>query len=151
MRSPSQRRSWIATRALCWRRTNNMGIKGSPYSPPSPCGMSWETPISSSHMYVDGEHLTKGRTLSPSSIIKSPCNIAFLEIRSYTPIPSNTMVALSSRSVRVCKMWATHSHPALVENAYWKGAVAASAFLDTCLAIVLATNLSSKRRPRRSP
>ena len=28
MRSPSQRRSWIATRALCWPRANNMGIKG---------------------------------------------------------------------------------------------------------------------------
>ena len=46
-RSPSRRRSWIASKALCCPRANNMGIKGSPCSPPSPCGMSWETSISS--------------------------------------------------------------------------------------------------------
>ena len=53
---------------------------------PAPLPISWETPISSSHMYADGDpwkHLTKGRTPSPSSIVRSPCNIAFLEIRSY--------------------------------------------------------------------
>ena len=37
-------------------------------------------------------------------------------------------------------MCATHSQPAFVDNAYWKGAVADSAFLETCLAMVLATN-----------
>ena len=31
------------------------------------------------------------------------------------------------QQLSVCKMWATHSHPALVDKAYWKGAVATSA------------------------
>ena len=44
----------------------------------------------------------------------------------------DTTVARLSRSVMVCKMWATHSHPAFVVKAHWKGAVASSAFLATC-------------------
>ena len=87
-----------------------------------------------------------GRTSSPSSILSNPSIIAFLEIRSYAPTPSmDTTVARLSKSVMVCKMWATHSHPAFVVKAYWKGAVA-SAFLATCFAIVLAT-----RRRMTSP
>ena len=46
----------------------------------------------------------------------------------------NTTVARLSRSVMVCKMWATHSHEAFVVKAHWKGAGASSAFLATCFA-----------------
>ena len=51
----------------------------------------------------------------------------------------DTTVARSSLSVMVCRMWATHSHPALVVKAYWKGAVAFSTCFATCFEIVLAT------------
>ena len=62
----------------------------------------------------------------------------------------DTTVVRSPPSVMVCRMWATHSHPALVVKAYWKGAVAFSAFLATCFATVLTPPsgfLSAVKRP----
>ena len=50
-------------------------------------------------------------------------------------------VTSGSRSVMDCSTWATHSHPAFVERAYWKGAVASSTFFAICFAIVRATIL----------
>ena len=102
--------------------------------------MLWLTPISS-HKYVDGlpqKHLTKGRIWSPPSIRRRPSNIALREIRSSPSIGST--VASGSVSVKVCKTWATHSHPALDFRAYWKGAVAVST-LAICFVIVRTTSL----------
>ena len=64
----------------------------------------------------------------PFSICNKPSSIAFREIISYTPIPlMDTTVESRLRSVRACITCATHSHPARVDGAYWKSAVAASA------------------------
>ena len=46
-------RSWrdTACKASCWPSANKSGIKASPCSPPSPCGIRWTVPSSSSHKY----------------------------------------------------------------------------------------------------
>ena len=72
----------------------------------------------------------------------SPSIIALRDTRSKAPTPStDKIVALGSRSVSVWRTCETHSQPARVLNAYWKGAVAFSADDAHCFAIVRATSL----------
>ena len=77
-----------------------------------------------------------------------PSNIARLETTSCALIPSTdtTVVSglISHSARRVC---ATHSHPALVESACWKGDVAASTTLVNCCAMVNAVNLRMTSHP----
>ena len=62
-----------------------------------------------------------------------PRSMAFLDTRSKTLTPTtDTMVHLGLDCVSVCRMCETHSHPDLVFNAYWNGAVASSTSFDTC-------------------
>ena len=61
-----------------------------------------------------------------------------------TPNPVDDHNCGVSVLVGVC---ATHSHPALVDNAYWKGTMAFPAFFATCLAMVLASNHVSDDDP----
>ena len=107
-----------AVKAGCCPKQKSKGIKGSPCSPPSPWGMVWTSPESSSHKWVEGWPyiaLTKGSNCSPSAMCLTPCIIEFLEMRSYARIPSTeTTVAFGSRSVKTCRMWATVSQPAFV-------------------------------------
>ena len=78
--------------------------------------------------------------------------MAFLEIRSHVTTPSmKVIVASGSRSVIDCRMCATHSHPAFVDRACWKGAVIASTFLVIGVAMDLATNLLMMSPPRTPP
>ena len=66
--------------------------------------------------------------------------MALREMRSYALTPSiDKIVASGSRSVTACAACATHSHPALVDNAHWNRAVALSATFANCCEIVLAT------------
>ena len=86
----------------CCPRENNIGMRGSPCSPPSSCGRCCVSPSPSSHKHVDGlpqKHRTKGRTDLRSPFLNGPLNIEFLETRSYAPTPSmDTVVALLSTS-----------------------------------------------------
>ena len=72
--------SEIAVKTACCPRLNNMGMRGSLCSPPSPCRMWWTPPRSSSHKKVDGplqNILTKGKMRLPPSM--NPCNIALCQ------------------------------------------------------------------------
>ena len=98
-----------ASKARCCRRTQHRHERIALLLS-SPCGISCMSPISSSHKSVDGlplKHWTNRRTWSPSSILKKPSNIEFLEIKSHAPMPSmDTTVALLCWSVKLCKIWA---------------------------------------------
>ena len=51
-------------------------------------------------------------------------SISSVRVRSKAPMPSiETTVACGLSCVRLCTRWATHSVPALVDSANWKGAV----------------------------
>ena len=68
-------------------------------------------------------------------------------MKSHAPVPAtDTMVASSSNSVRVCNTCATDLHPDLVGKACWKKEVAASTSSAICFALVLPT-----RRLNTSP
>ena len=62
--------------------------------------------------------------------MQSAANLATwcpLDARSNVPIPStDTTVAVGSNLHNACNAWATHSLPALVDNACWNGAVTTS-------------------------
>ena len=149
-RSPSLMRPEASERAVCWPSAKRRGINGSPCSPPSPWRMWWVVPTSSSHRKVEGllqKSLMNGNNLSPSSRWTKPAIMAFLEIKSNAPTPStDRTVARGSRSNNVWSVWETHSHPARVFNAHWKGAMARSTAAPICWAIVRAT-----KRRRTSP
>ena len=78
----------------------------------------------------------------------------FLDIKSLQPRP-RTELSRWSRSVNQClSTCETHPLPARVCNAYWNGAVTASADLEHCFAIVGATNrrkTSLTTMPRTPP
>ena len=124
--SPSRDLWATASKAACYPRLNSMGISGSPSSPPSLCVTRWACPRSSSHKNTEWssqKRRTKGKMRSPPSIRNNPSIMALCHTRSKAPTPSmDRIVAL----VCVWRTWATHSHPARVRRACWKGAVAFS-------------------------
>ena len=83
------------------------------------------------------------------------CNMAFLDTKSNAPIPStDTTVCRGFKSVNICTMCDTHSHPDFVCNSYWCGAVASSTCFEICWAMVRAINLrmiSPTSMPRMPP
>ena len=81
---------------------------------------------------------TNGTT--DSSTPRNPSNMALREMRSNALIPSTeVIVAVALISVIPCKACATHSHPARVDSAYWKGAVTTWTVLTTAVRNVRAT------------
>ena len=128
--------SWPALHsAPCKPNANKSGMRGSPCSPPSLCGMSCPFPVSSSHRYVDGlpwKHCAKRRIRSPCSILSNPSITALLEIRSCTNSINGHHCCTA---VQICDglqgCAATHSHPAFMVKAHRKREVASSAFLAT--------------------
>ena len=118
----------------------NNGIRASPCCPPSSWKISLRCP---SRPPSPQTHVNR----RPFSICNKPSSVAFREIISYTPIPlMDTTVESRLRSVRACITCATHSRPARVDCANWRRAVAASASVETCCAVVRAT-----KRRRMSP
>ena len=66
------------------------------------------------------EHADKRKNSAPPSTFNRPSNMAAREIWSKTLTPSmEVTVACGFCSHRPCKTWATHSHPARVDNACW--------------------------------
>ena len=88
------------------------------------------------------EHSNKWQCLRSSNTEWRPSTIARLETTSYELIPSTeTNVVSGLISHNAWRLCATHSQPALVENAYSNVDVAASTTLLNCCAMVRAVNV----------
>ena len=119
----------------------------------------WSCPSSSSQRYCEWcaiKHADERQHLRASVHCQESFSIAFLDIKSKSSDAIYQHIVVSGfNSEMACNAWAMHSVPALVERAYWKGAVAAlTASASFACAIVRPTNLrrmSATMMPRTPP